>query len=570
MKRSTLLTLLAVPLLGCPPESTAEDATDTAGTTSDADVVESDSTSADATDTTATDTVEAALACYAGQGACVPGEGQCDANERCDTSNPGAFACSSGAMATRMVGELCSLDADCRDGAICDPAAEICRSLCCDDSDCGDHQTCAPADGNFKVCVPAAPTWSYCYHNQGECTPQGPGRPGECGAGAACAFVDGGFECSSNPSPMAELGAQCSDTAGPACQDGLYCSPDSHTCVKMCCDPGQCDIEEVCTRLDAGLSVCAPDVPIDPGDHLECYSGKGACDPGQDQCGEGGGCDFSGTNFQCFNDPPATATKGEACDLQNGPACLDGLTCSVIDFTCVALCCDESDCGANEKCQPTGVGHAICLPDAGPSGSCYDGVGTCAPGHGDCGEGGHCDFANESLGWQCFTTPAPTAQLGEACNKTAGPDCVDGLTCSILTNTCVQVCCEDDDCTGDNDECVSMVSGKLAICQEKQVNTGDGLQCYEGHGNCIPGAGQCGTNAQCDWGNSSIGTQCFSQPPATAELGASCNLNVGPACKDGLSCSPQGKCLAICCEQSDCEAGGGTCTAVDGFFKVCL
>ncbi|PJB34134.1 MAG: hypothetical protein CO108_29085 [Deltaproteobacteria bacterium CG_4_9_14_3_um_filter_63_12] len=312
------------------------------------------------------------------------------------------------------------------------------------------------------------------------------------------------------------------------------------------------------------------DVPADiPNIGLACYQGMGACVPGEGECGVNGGCDFSGTDFQCFSNPPATAALGEACSTTNGPACQDGLTCNIMTATCAALCCDDAGCGTDEKCQATGVGHSFCVPKGNPPTNllCYDGLGACNPGNGDCA-GGHCDFANVSLGWQCFSSPPSTAQLGEACNKTNGPDCVDGLTCSILTNTCAALCCPNTGCANNNEVCVEMATGQLWICQEELVNPGNGLQCYAGQGTCIPGADQCGTNGQCDWGNASIGMMCFTSPPATATLGQSCNINSGPACKDGLTCNPNtGKCIEICCTNTDCSAG--TCIAVDGNFKVC-
>jgi len=205
---------------------------------------------------------------------------------------------------------------------------------------------------------------------------------------------------------------------------------------------------------------------------------------------------------------------------------------------------------------------------------CYADLGSCIPGEDECGSSGQCDFANVSLGVACFSNPPATLGFGETCDRTNGPGCLDGLTCSILTNTCARICCPATSASAsagcETDEtCVEMATGQFWVCQEDHGTPTDGLLCYENIGTCIPGAGQCGVNAQCDWGNATIGMMCFTAPPATAALGAVCNNNSGPACRDGLNCNPNtGRCVEICCEQADCT--NGNCTTVDGALKVCL
>lgn len=177
------------------------------------------------------------------------------------------------------------------------------------------------------------------------------------------------------------------------------------------------------------------------------------------------------------------------------------------------------------------------------------------------------------MGWQCFSDPAPTAKLGEACDLGGGPGCEDGLRCDQFLGQCVKLCCPEAaagtlHACEEGEKCVEMATNALWLCRK---DNGPGGSCYDGHGTCTPGAGDCGVNGQCDWGNSSIGMQCFSNPPATALLGETCNLGTGPACKDGLACtklSGPGQCVEICCDQTDCTTG--TCQAVDGIFKVCL
>ena len=89
-----------------------------------------------------------------------------------------------------------------------------------------------------------------------------------------------------------------------------------------------------------------------------CYAGHGDCDPMQSDCDSGGACDIDDTNqFVCFP-APNTAGKGAACDPQNGPYCMNGLTC-VSDGTsslCAAYCCSADDCGGGtcDDLQPVG------------------------------------------------------------------------------------------------------------------------------------------------------------------------------------------------------------------------
>lgn len=377
MTRLLTLTLTALLALGCEADpgpgplgdsATAPPDTSSGGeVTSDA-AVEGDTAGPDVTAQDAA--TPPRLACYVGEGACVPGEAECGTKKRCDYSAQTGFACGADALATGEVGEPCGDDAECGDGTICAGAdAKHCRALCCGDTDCGQNETCTQGAGILKVCIPDGVDPMVCYESQGTCLP----GDGTCGAGSACAFTDPGLACSSNPTAMATLGSACSDTTGPACVDGLHCSPDSNTCVTMCCMDAQCSGGDTCNQIAEGLWVCGDKAgPIVGPNPLLCYADMGACQPGEDQCGVNGGCDFSGTNFQCFNDPPATAGLSQACDLTSGPACKDGLTCSPMTNTCAPLCCTDYDCcnetglicgpAAKQTCQQTGVGHALCVP----------------------------------------------------------------------------------------------------------------------------------------------------------------------------------------------------------------
>jgi hypothetical protein len=61
------------------------------------------------------------------------------------------------------------------------------------------------------------------------------------------------------------------------------------------------------------------------------------------------------------------------------------------------------------------------------------------------GAGAACDLGvSDPTGLECFST-GNTAMLGENCGDPVF--CVHGLTCPDSVGTCVEFCCDDDDCT---------------------------------------------------------------------------------------------------------------------------
>ena len=391
------------------------------------------------------------------------------------------------------------------------------------------------------------------------CTP----GAGDCGAGGTCHFDGAHFVCRTSPVATAGPGDFCSAVAGPACRDGLYCSPATEHCVALCCSASDCDDNAPCEPVAVGLSACRP------APSLACYQGQGLCNPGEQQCGPGANCDWNGTAFECFPDPPATADRDEPCDAIAGPACLDGLTCDPFRKVCAAMCCTSEACPTDHSCVEATAGLSVCLPDLPTDGpvelACLQYKGNCIPGEHQCGPDAACDWANG--GFQCFSTPAATAALGEACDNTNGPSCVDGLSCDPTRGVCAAKCCDTTDC-GPDEVCDEAEPG-ISVCLPELPTTGEvELLCYQGHGPCIPGEQQCGPAGQCDFANG--GFQCFSSPPATAAVGQACNNSSGPSCKDGLSCNPTTQtCVAMCCAVTDC-AGDEVCSEVTTGLSVCL
>jgi hypothetical protein len=81
-----------------------------------------------------------------------------------------------------------------------------------------------------------------------------------------------------------------------------------------------------------------------------------------------------------------------------------------------------------------------------------------------------------------------------------------------------------------------------------------GGACVAGKFTCNPVTNQgCSPGSGCDRLND--GFVCF--PSASEPVCGKCNPNTGPFCGGGLTCDPNGKCIKLCCDSSDC--GGSTC-----------
>jgi hypothetical protein len=98
----------------------------------------------------------------------------------------------------------------------------------------------------------------------------------------------------------------------------------------------------------------------------------------------------------------------------------------------------------------------------GSSGNCYAGQGTCDPlTPGSCGAGEACDIGMS--GFECFPPPND-AQIGGACDNSAGPYCTNGAACVMMV--CAEYCCSDADCGGKTCTSIGM-SGTIdvKVCQ---------------------------------------------------------------------------------------------------------
>jgi len=69
----------------------------------------------------------------------------------------------------------------------------------------------------------------------------------------------------------------------------------------------------------------------------------------------------------CF-DGPNDAGLGGSCDSGAGPFCGAGLTCLPAG-SCARFCCENAECGANERCDAFAPGESlgVCVDEAAPS-----------------------------------------------------------------------------------------------------------------------------------------------------------------------------------------------------------
>lgn len=85
----------------------------------------------------------------------------------------------------------------------------------------------------------------------------------------------------------------------------------------------------------------------------ECYDGHGDCNPMKNTCTTAGtACKLAQDElFHCF-DPPNSLAVGAACDNANDQNCVHGAVCvgAPPNATCIALCCEQTDCTAG-SCQ---------------------------------------------------------------------------------------------------------------------------------------------------------------------------------------------------------------------------
>jgi hypothetical protein len=106
---------------------------------------------------------------------------------------------------------------------------------------------------------------------------------------------------------------------------------------------------------------------------------------------------------------------------------------------------DDDASGGSGGTTQTGTGTGTTTTTTSVTPSCYAGLGDCDPLQSDCATGEACDIDGATLQFACFPPPN-TVTEGGSCDSTAGPFCMNGLTC--VNYLCAHFCCDDGDCGG--------------------------------------------------------------------------------------------------------------------------
>lgn len=478
-------------------------------------------------------------------GVCVP------PSPPCDVSCPEGDTCIGGECVPP--GDPCAGDGDCPGGSVCidgfcEPGSPPCIGceVCTDDGDCPGGTTCT--DG---VCVPVGPPLpcaddaecpgdetceaGFCTPPPDPCGPSGECRPGElceegpdvcvpehppitCDDATDCPAGDICFGGVCTPDDPGGPGAPCKNK--PQCDDGLnceggFCTPPT---PPACTDTAECAPGTYCEG-----GVCLPPHPPVPcSTAVDCPTGDecigGYCEPPR-------GCEF---DYQCPGgelcedgtcrpgQPPVPCTVDTDCPPTDDdvwvPVCYDGF--------CVpggGDCAGDPDCPGGAVCE-----DGTCL-DADPPTPCTSQY--------DCGGGAVCE------GGFCEPTDSPTGacETADDCPRNpeddVGPACVGGLCTSNRTS--LPSCAASADCAAG-----TLCSG----------------------GVCLPAAGACELDGDCD-GGTCVSGWCGQACAAADECAA------GDACV-------LGRCGAGCQTYADCgdmqACLGGGCVAIPAVIRAGL
>lgn len=327
--------------------------------------------------------------------------------------------------------------------------------------------------------------------------------------------------------------AECTTNAD--CDDGSECTigeclagactyrPDTGA---PCSDGLYCNGDEVCNEL----GVCAPSTPRDCDDGVSCTL---------DSCDE--------LTDSCINDPRSSlCDNGQYCDgaevcdplldCQPGtaPNCDDSVSCTVDTCNEATDACDHSPidaacsdglyCNGAETCDPLDG----CQAGTGPD--CDDGIACTMD---SCDESAD-DCAHTPTDAVCsdgdYCNGIETCDALNGCEAGTPPTCDDGIGCTV--DACDEVI---DACTHlpDNGSC-----GDGAFCTGIEICDPDagclpgtapcpGIYCDEAQDRCV----NCVTDANC-----SNGVYCDGVETCNTMTGT-CMVGTPPSCDDGVACT---------------------------------
>jgi MYXO-CTERM domain-containing protein len=405
------------------------------------------------------------------------------------------------------------------------PVPETCdgRDNDCDNQTDEDFPLGAPCDngmqgackfGGVTVCAP---------NGMGTVCNAPPGTPGV----EVCNGIDDDCDGLIDEDPLPLVGQDCGPMIG-------QCQPPKWSCQngQLVCSGGTMGGVEVCNGVDDDCDQQIDEPPLpDP------WIGEDCTDPGFEQIGDTGECEFG--QLICENGAPA-------CDGYKGPS-------------------PEICNGKDDDCDGVADEMAMC-PDA--TNLCVEGscLVPCGSGEFPCPAGFYCknlpSQGNFCLADPCFGVTCPP---GNECDQATG-QCVD--LCTVIQcpagKTCVQGACSD--------------------CFDPRLSCMEGFVCHKngtGVGECVADpcpAGKCPLDQICNNG------ACVSDCTDRCQVGERCDLGTGTcvddpcaevACAAGQICDPEdGTCKDDRCKVVTCKAGevcvpetgdciGDPCAAVD-------
>jgi len=337
--------------------------------------------------------------------------------------------------------KVCTLDADCGQGAVCDPvgAQKHCINECRDDGDCAKGFFCYEDTAPRKYCLPVSFNCVACVFDEpcdaGKCCDFNSGTCKDCGGDCSCCLYD--FDCGEGFRCFKEDGYSVGMCV-PECVDGACADADNYTCVENARGV------EMCIPNSDGCPGCTSPTPWP----LDCVCVE--CRDSSDCLGE--------------------------------EVCIEvGHTCAIVD--CVAEdeipckhdgqcheCCDDSDClrsGFTGVC----LGDGTCQPDPDCQGQCTEDLPYCVWVGFDarcvqCVDDDDCVMMEGALAHcnefhTCESMPTPCDDLCSA----------DFPVCTVIDGVeqCVQCASDEDcamigDCTCSGDPLYSCVDSTGAIC----------------------------------------------------------------------------------------------------------
>ncbi|MBM4342647.1 MAG: hypothetical protein FJ100_04640 [Deltaproteobacteria bacterium] len=379
-----------------------------------------------------------------GMAAAKPGT-PCDDGSLCTAGDACQLGLCGGKPANCDDGDPCSVDGCLAQNGLCSH-----KPANCDDANACTDDACDPKLGCSHKAVAAG---SACDDGQ-LCT-----QPDVCSFGAckgAPLGCDDGKPCTTDTcDPQAGCGhaekadgAACSD--GNACTQGDTCSAQKCIGKPVDCDDGQLCSDDGCDAKTGACQNLPNALPCDDGNTCTGPDActKGACKGGPLPCDDQLPCTIDGCDAKVgckvigLLPAGATCSDGDACSGPDGCDAKGGcagakVTCDDAN-ACTADACDaKTGCASTPKPGPCTDGNACTKADqCQADGGCKGTSTTCDDGNACTDDG--CDPAKG-----CTTTnpqkPCTSANLclidtackNGACQGGHGPDCDDGVACTV-------------------------------------------------------------------------------------------------------------------------------------------